>query len=110
MIAAHFAAPRRARNRKAQSFCYDRSKRRLPINADCNRERAQDAAEKLGSGAHGGDPDSVKFGHRIGLDYVSCSPSASPSRVWPRWRVIAVYRRAPVVIFDKFTLAYVSEK
>ena len=25
-------------------------------------------------GEHGGDPDSVKFCHKIGLDYVSCSP------------------------------------
>ncbi len=25
-------------------------------------------------GEHGGEPDSVKFCHRIGLDYVSCSP------------------------------------
>lgn len=30
---------------------------------------------KLGiCGEHGGDPDSVKFCHRIGLNYVSCSP------------------------------------
>ncbi len=25
-------------------------------------------------GEHGGDPESVKFCHRIGLNYVSCSP------------------------------------
>jgi pyruvate,orthophosphate dikinase len=25
-------------------------------------------------GEHGGEPDSVKFCHRTGLDYVSCSP------------------------------------
>ena len=30
---------------------------------------------KLGiCGEHGGDPESVKFCHRVGLDYVSCSP------------------------------------
>ena len=30
---------------------------------------------KLGvCGEHGGDPDSIDFFHRIGLDYVSCSP------------------------------------
>jgi pyruvate,orthophosphate dikinase len=30
---------------------------------------------KLGiCGEHGGDPESVKFCHRTGLDYVSCSP------------------------------------
>jgi pyruvate, orthophosphate dikinase len=26
------------------------------------------------TGEHGGDPESVKFCHRIGLNYVSCSP------------------------------------
>ena len=29
-------------------------------------------------GEHGGDPDSVEFCHRVGLDYVSCSPFRVP--------------------------------
>ena len=29
-------------------------------------------------GEHGGDPESVKFCHRLGLDYVSCSPFRVP--------------------------------
>ncbi len=29
-------------------------------------------------GEHGGDPDSVMFCHRVGLDYVSCSPFRVP--------------------------------
>ncbi|MFQ5707007.1 MAG: pyruvate, phosphate dikinase [bacterium] len=29
-------------------------------------------------GEHGGDPDSVKFCHRVGMDYVSCSPFRVP--------------------------------
>jgi pyruvate,orthophosphate dikinase len=34
---------------------------------------------KLGvCGEHGGDPDSVHFFHRVGLDYVSCSPFRVP--------------------------------
>ena len=34
---------------------------------------------KLGiCGEHGGDPDSVKFCHKLGLDYVSCSPYRVP--------------------------------
>ena len=34
---------------------------------------------KLGiCGEHGGDPDSVKFCHRLGLDYMSCSPFRVP--------------------------------
>jgi pyruvate,orthophosphate dikinase len=34
---------------------------------------------KLGiCGEHGGEPDSVKFCHALGLDYVSCSPYRVP--------------------------------
>lgn len=29
-------------------------------------------------GEHGGDPKSVAFCHRLGLDYVSCSPFRVP--------------------------------
>lgn len=29
-------------------------------------------------GEHGGDPDSVEFCHRVGMDYVSCSPFRIP--------------------------------
>jgi pyruvate, orthophosphate dikinase len=29
-------------------------------------------------GEHGGDPASVAFFHRVGLDYVSCSPYRVP--------------------------------
>ena len=35
---------------------------------------------KLGiCGEHGGDPDSVRFCHKLGLDYVSCSPFRVPT-------------------------------
>jgi pyruvate,orthophosphate dikinase len=34
---------------------------------------------KLGiCGEHGGDPESVKFCHKLGLNYVSCSPYRVP--------------------------------
>jgi pyruvate,orthophosphate dikinase len=34
---------------------------------------------KLGiCGEHGGEPDSVKFCHKLGLSYVSCSPYRVP--------------------------------
>jgi pyruvate,orthophosphate dikinase len=34
---------------------------------------------KLGiCGEHGGDPDSIRFCHQVGLDYVSCSPFRVP--------------------------------
>ena len=43
------------------------------------RGRATRPGIKLGiCGEHGGDPDSVAFCHRIGLDYVSCSPYRVP--------------------------------
>ena len=32
-------------------------------------------------GEHGGDPSSVEFCHKIGLDYVSCSPFRVPDRL-----------------------------
>ena len=43
------------------------------------RGRAVRPDIKLGiCGEHGGDPDSVRFCHDIGLDYVSCSPYRVP--------------------------------
>jgi pyruvate, orthophosphate dikinase len=45
------------------------------------RDRAHETRPeiKLGiCGEHGGDPESVKFCHRIGLSYVSCSPFRVP--------------------------------
>jgi pyruvate,orthophosphate dikinase len=44
-------------------------------------ERGREAKPeiKLGiCGEHGGEPSSVEFCHRIGLDYVSCSPYRVP--------------------------------
>ena len=29
-------------------------------------------------GEHGGDPDSIRFCHKVGLNYVSCSPFRVP--------------------------------
>jgi pyruvate,orthophosphate dikinase len=44
-----------------------------------NRGRTQRSDIKLGiCGEHGGDPKSIGFFHRIGLDYVSCSPFRLP--------------------------------
>jgi pyruvate,orthophosphate dikinase len=42
--------------------------------------RASRSGLKLGiCGEHGGDPDSVRFCHELGLDYVSCSPFRVPT-------------------------------
>ncbi|MDD5587044.1 MAG: pyruvate, phosphate dikinase, partial [Alphaproteobacteria bacterium] len=49
------------------------------VKIACERGRATRPALKLGiCGEHGGDPASVKFCHRVGLDYVSCSPYRVP--------------------------------
>ena len=43
------------------------------------RGRGSNPKLKIGiCGEHGGDPHSVEFFHRIGLDYVSCSPYRIP--------------------------------
>ncbi len=49
------------------------------VKLACERGRAARADLKLGiCGEHGGDPVSVSFFERIGLDYVSCSPFRVP--------------------------------
>ena len=43
------------------------------------KSRSVKPSIKLGiCGEHGGEPSSVKFCHRAGLDYVSCSPYRVP--------------------------------
>jgi PEP-utilising enzyme, PEP-binding domain len=47
-------------------------------------------------GEHGGDPDSIRFFHRAGLDYVSCSPFRLPiARVAAAQTAISAPRPAP---------------
>jgi pyruvate,orthophosphate dikinase len=49
----------------------------MELSRDLGRKSRPDI--KLGiCGEHGGDPESVKFCHRIGLNYVSCSPFRVP--------------------------------
>ncbi len=49
------------------------------VEMGCVRGRETNPGIKLGiCGEHGGDPDSVAVFHRIGLDYVSCSPYRVP--------------------------------
>jgi pyruvate,orthophosphate dikinase len=52
-------------------------------------------------GEHGGDPQSVEYCHRIGLDYVSCSPYRVP---------IARLAAAQAVLREKAASKAVSEK
>jgi pyruvate,orthophosphate dikinase len=50
-------------------------------------------------GEHGGEPNSVKFFHSAGLDYVSCSPYRIPiARVAAAQAAIAVKEKAPITI------------
>jgi pyruvate, orthophosphate dikinase len=49
----------------------------MQVAAELGRQSRPDI--KLGiCGEHGGDPESVKFCHRLGLNYVSCSPFRIP--------------------------------
>ncbi|MFR8230662.1 MAG: putative PEP-binding protein, partial [Anaeromassilibacillus sp.] len=49
----------------------------VEMSAKAGREA--NAALHLGiCGEHGGDPTSVEFCHKVGLDYVSCSPFRVP--------------------------------
>ena len=49
------------------------------VRIGCERGRSTRPGLKVGiCGEHGGDPESVIFCHRIGLDYVSCSPFRVP--------------------------------
>ncbi len=44
-----------------------------------SRGRAVRPGLKIGiCGEHGGDPDSIRFCHQVGMDYVSCSPYRVP--------------------------------
>jgi pyruvate,orthophosphate dikinase len=49
------------------------------VKIGVERGRAVRSKLKLGiCGEHGGDPDSIAFCERVGLDYVSCSPFRVP--------------------------------
>jgi len=49
----------------------------MKVGGDKGRSQRKDL--KIGiCGEHGGDPDTVKFCHKIGLNYVSCSPFRVP--------------------------------
>ena len=49
------------------------------VEMACEKGRAVRSDLKLGiCGEHGGEPSSVEFCHRTGLDYVSCSPFRVP--------------------------------
>ena len=50
-------------------------------------------------GEHGGDPDSVKYAHKIGLNYVSCSPFRIPqAKLAAAQAAIACPRKKPAMV------------
>ncbi len=51
--------------------------RLMSLAADDGRARSPDLEIGI-CGEHGGDPDSIALCHRLGLDYVSCSPFRVP--------------------------------
>src|SRR5690606_41107409 len=49
------------------------------VEIGTRRGRSANPNLKVGiCGEHGADPESVKFCHRVGMDYVSCSPHRVP--------------------------------
>jgi pyruvate,orthophosphate dikinase len=63
------------------------------VKIACEKGRATRPGIKLGvCGEHGGDPRSVKFFHKVGLNYVSCSPYRVP---------IAILAAAQAVLEEK---------
>jgi len=49
------------------------------VSMACEKGRKSNPALTLGiCGEHGGDPTSIEFFHKVGLDYVSCSPYRVP--------------------------------
>jgi pyruvate,orthophosphate dikinase len=63
------------------------------VEMACKKGRATNPDIHLGiCGEHGGDPSSVAFCHKVGLDYVSCSPFRVP---------IARLAAAQVVVQEK---------
>jgi pyruvate, orthophosphate dikinase len=64
------------------------------------RGRAAKDGLKVGiCGEHGGDPESVEFCHRLGLDYVSCSPYRVPlARLAAAQAVLKESQRAGYVV------------
>ena len=65
----------RCERRTLQARCKSVARPGLPPAFAVEKGRSSRPGIKLGiCGEHGGDPDSVKFCHKLSLNYVSCSP------------------------------------
>ena len=70
---------RSTRSRRSTSRASASSSRWAPSKGRKARKDKHDEHLKVGiCGEHGGDPDSVVFCHKVGMDYVSCSPFRVP--------------------------------
>src|SRR5690606_41863161 len=75
----HRALPSFPTRRSSDLIDFDGVGAVMKIGVEKGRSTRKDI--KLGiCGEHGGDPQSVMFCHKIGLDYVSCSPRRVPIR------------------------------
>ena len=66
---------------KADPFGVTRPGRRRPVDQDgpSSKGRQTNPELEIGiCGEHGGEPSSVEFCYRVGMDYVSCSPYRVP--------------------------------
>merc|ERR1712151_1371167 len=67
------------------------------IEMAVQKGRAQRPGLKCGiCGEHGGEPSSVKFCHRVGLDYVSCSPYRVPIAILAAAQAAVEEKRAGI--------------
>ena len=65
------------------------------VELGVERARGSRPGIKLGvCGEHGGDPESIAFFHRIGLDYVSCSPFRVPVARLEAGRAVVLDKQA----------------
>ena len=75
-------------HRKLKGDQWNKSRDKMQLYSDALKTRMEMAA-KLGRktrpdlhlgicGEHGGEPTSIEFCHKVGLDYVSCSPYRVP--------------------------------
>ena len=76
-----------------QSLDIDGVGRVVKIAVDLGRKTRKNI--KLGiCGEHGGDPASIAFCHKVGLDYVSCSPYRVPIARLAAAQIVVVEKRA----------------
>ena len=78
---------------RLMEMCIEESRASRVAYAKANKLKKEDGYLKIGiCGEHGGEPSSVKFCHKLGMDYVSCSPLRVP---------VARLAAAQVVIEEK---------